>query len=183
MESNFDSVLETALILGSEFIILPWIVLEDRGSLDFYKRLVDKMNAWGESCQNVGLRFAYHNHDFEFQPLDGELPYDIILQGTDPDKVRLEMDLYWVTKAGKDPVELIRANPGRFPLWHVKDMASDGSIANVGEGVIDFQRIFAVAGQAGLELGYIEHDTTEDPEATIRKGLQAVKSLRMASPA
>ena len=133
------------------------------------------MNGWAAACKQAGMRFAYHNHDFEFMPLEGEVPYDIILRQTDPETVFLELDLYWASKAGQDPVTLFENNPGRFPLWHVKDMAADGSIADVGDGVIDFPRIFSVADQAGLEHAFIEHDNTTHPQATLRKGLAATQ--------
>jgi len=175
LDKDFNAVLEGALELRCQYIVLPYLLEHQRISLDDYKRLADKMNGWGEACRKAGVRFAYHNHHFEFAPLENVLPYDIILQKTDPELVFLELDLYWVTKAGQDPVKLFEHHPGRFPLWHIKDMAADGSIADVGDGVIDFPRIFAVADKAGLERGFIEHDTTNHPEVTIRKGLAAMK--------
>jgi sugar phosphate isomerase/epimerase len=177
LDQQFDAVLAGAMVLGNEYIVLPYLFEHQRTSIDDYKRLADKMNHWGEACQKAGIRFAYHNHDFEFMPLDSELPYNIILQQTDRQTAFLELDLYWATKAGQDPVALFEDNPGRFPLWHVKDMAVDGSIVDVGDGVIDFPRIFSAANQAGLEHGIIEHDTTTNPQATIRKGLATVKKL------
>jgi len=177
LDKEFDSVLSDALVLGNQYIVMPYLFEHQRTSIDDYKRLVEKMNCWAEACQKVGIRIAYHNHAFEFIPLDGEVPYDIILQHSDREKVFLELDLYWATKAGQDPVKLFEDNPGRFPLWHVKDMTTDGRIADVGDGVIDFQRIFSAAGQAGFERGFIEHDTTANPEATLRKGLSAAKNF------
>ncbi len=177
LDKDFNAVLAGALALGSRFIVLPYLLEHQRRSIDDYKRLSEKMSVWGAACRKAGIGFAYHNHDFEFIPLEGELPYDLILQRTDPDTVSLELDLYWATKAGKDPVQLIQANPGRFPLWHIKDMASDGSIADVGDGLIDFKRIFSVAHLAGLEHAFIEHDNTQHPQATLRKGLAAAKQL------
>jgi len=177
LNKEFDSVLEGAISLGNKYIVLPYLLEHQRTSLDDYKRLADKMSAWGEACQKAGIRFAYHNHDFEFMRLDGEFPYDIILQQTDRDLVFLELDLYWATKAGHDPVKIIEDNPGRFPLWHIKDMGTDGRIVDVGDGVIDFQRIFLLADQAGLKHGFIEHDTTAHPQATLRKGLAVVKQI------
>lgn len=175
LNKDFDSVLAGAMVLGSQYIVLPYLSEHQRTSIDDYKRLVEQMNRWGEACQKVGIRFAYHNHDFEFMPLGGEQPYDIILKQTDQQSVFLELDLYWAAKAGQDSVTLFEDNPGRFPLWHVKDMAIDGSIVDVGDGVINFQRIFSAAGQAGFERGFIEHDTTTNPQATISKGLAAAQ--------
>jgi len=181
LDKDFESALAGAQVLGSNYLVLPYLYEHQRRSIDDYKRLADKMNRWGEACQKVGIRFAYHNHAFEFKPLNGEIPYDIILQQTHqqakPQTVFLELDLYWAVKAGRDPVQLIESNPGRVPLWHLKDMATDGSIADVGDGVIDFQRIFLAAGKAGFKHGFIEHDTTGNPEATIRRGLEFGKGF------
>jgi len=175
LDKDIDAVLDAALVLGHRYIVLPYLFEDQRTSIDDYKRLAEKMNGWAAACKQAGMRFAYHNHDFEFMPLEGEVPYDIILRQTDPESVFLELDLYWATKAGQDPVTLFENNPGRFPLWHVKDMAADGSITDVGDGVIDFPRIFSVAEQAGLEHAFIEHDNTTHPQATLRKGLAATQ--------
>ena len=177
LDLQFDTVLASAVTLGNQYIVLPYPPEYQSMSIDDYKRLADKMNRWGEACQKAGIRFAYHNHGFEFSAHGGDVPYDIILRHTDRQTVFLELDLYWASKAGQDPVALFKDNPGRFPLWHIKDMATDGSIADVGDGVIDFQRIFSAAGQAGFKHGFIEHDTTTNPEATIRKGFAAVEKL------
>ncbi len=181
LDKDFDAVLADAMVLGNQYVVLPYLFEHQRTSIDDYKRLADKMNQWSEACHKAGIRFAYHNHDFEFMPLGGEVPYDIILQQTDRSLVFLELDLYWATKVGQDPVTLFRDNPGRFPLWHLKDMATDGSIADVGDGVIDFQRIFSAAGKAGFEYGFIEHDTSPDSQATLRKGLTAAKRFTVGS--
>ena len=182
LDKQFNAVLADAMVLGNKYIVLPYLFEHQRTSIDDYKRLADKMNRWAEACEKEGIRFAYHNHDFEFIRVDGELPYDIILRQTDRQTVFLELDLYWAIKAGQDPLKLFEENPGRFPLWHVKDMASDGSIADVGDGVIDFQQIFLAADQAGFKHGFIEHDTTTKPEATLRKGLASVKKIRSVLP-
>ena len=102
---------------------------------------------------------AYHNHDFEFDTFGGDTPgYDVMLQETDPDLVDFEMDLFWVTHAGYDPVAYFERYPGRFSLFHVKDRAADGAMTSVGAGAIDFARIFEHAEQAGLEHAFVEHD-------------------------
>jgi len=110
-----------------------------------------EVNRAGETSKKLGIQFAYHNHDFEFTPLNGRLPYHILLAETDPELVKMEMDLYWITKGGQDPVEYFDRHPGRFPLVHVKDMDQNGEIADVGSGTIDFARIFARSEGAGVE--------------------------------
>jgi len=114
----------------------------------------------GEACKKAGIGFAYHNHATEFDAVEGgKTPYELILSQTDKDLVKMELDLAWATKAGKDPVELFKQHPGRFPLWHAKDIKSDlKTITEVGNGVVDFKRIFAAAQTAGLKYFFVEQD-------------------------
>lgn len=178
LEDNFDAVLESASTLGHKHIVLPWLQEDRRKTLDDYKRLAQRMNLWGEACRKAGLRFSYHNHAFEFDTLNNEIPYDILLSGTDPDYVLFEMDLYWIAKAKRDPTHYFKSHPGRFPLWHIKDMDHKGDITDVGKGVIDFPKIFSAAKLAGLEHGFIEHDSTLQPETTLRTGYETVKRIQ-----
>ncbi len=112
----------------------------------------------GESCREAGLRFGYHNHDFEFETIDGQIPFDVLLDETDPGLVDFELDLFWITKGGEDPLRYFERYPGRFTLCHVKDMAAGGEMVDVGAGGIDFAAIFARAEQAGLKHFFVEHD-------------------------
>ena len=134
--------------------------------------------AEGEALHKAGLTFAYHNHDFEFQLTDQQIPYDVLLAQTDPSYVKMELDLFWTIKAKRDPLAYFANHPGRFPLWHVKDMDQQGHFADVGKGTIDFKAIFAKAEVAGLAHAFIEHDATKDPVATISQGFTTLKSLR-----
>ncbi|MBS0001014.1 MAG: sugar phosphate isomerase/epimerase, partial [Cyclobacteriaceae bacterium] len=113
---------EDAIAVGAEYLVWAYLTEEDRQSLDDYKRHIETWNQFGEVCREAGIQFAYHNHDFEFMEFDGTRAYDLIIQETDPDLVKFELDLYWITKAGFDPVEYFNKARGRFPLWHVKDM-------------------------------------------------------------
>jgi sugar phosphate isomerase/epimerase len=127
------------------------------------------------------LRFAYHNHDFEFKTLDGKIPYDLILAETDARDVKLELDLYWINKAGFDPLAYFEKYPKRFPLVHVKDM--DGSakkyFTEVGRGTIEFKKIFSKANVAGVEHFYIEQDETPaEPLKSVEISLKYLKELR-----
>jgi sugar phosphate isomerase/epimerase len=163
MRNDFDSVLEQAHTMGQKYIVLPWLSEEERKNIDKYKRHAELLNTRGEAAKKAGFQMAYHNHDFEFMTLEGQLPYDLLLRETDSDLVQMELDLYWVVKAGKDPIEYFKKAPGRYPLCHIKDKASDGSITTVGKGSIDFQAIFAHAKTAGLKHFYVEHDNTPRP--------------------
>lgn len=148
---------------GCEYLVWAFLQEEDRKTLDDYKRHIDTWNEFGQVCKDTGLQFAYHNHWFEFEDLEGQKPYDMILAGTDPDLVKLEMDLYWIIKAGSDPVEYFNKAPGRFPMWHVKDMDNtpEKDFTEVGNGVIDFARIFAERDKAGMKYFFVEQDQTK----------------------
>ena len=166
MRDNFEQAMETAALMGQTNLTLPWIAPELR-NLESYRELADLMNTRGEQARKAGFKLAYHNHDFEFETIDGTVPYDLLLERTDPDNVFMELDLYWVHKAGKDAVEYFKKAPGRFIACHVKDSTADGEITSVGNGVIDFQEIFRHADEAGLERFYVEHDNPTDPYRSI----------------
>ncbi|QRR00031.1 sugar phosphate isomerase/epimerase family protein [Dyadobacter sandarakinus] len=114
----------------------------------------------GEAAKKAGIGFAYHNHATEFDKVEGgKTPYELVLSQTDKDLVKMELDLAWATKAGKDPVALFKEHPGRFPLWHCKDIKSDlQTITEVGNGVVPFKRIFEAAKIAGLQYFFVEQD-------------------------
>lgn len=175
-----DATLAEARALGQHWVVVPWLDEADR-TVEGYQRLADDLNRFGAAARAADLRVAYHNHDFEFAPLaDGRAGYDLIVTGTDPSLVDLEIDLFWATKGGRDPVALFAAHPDRFPLCHVKDMAAIGGaqeMVPVGEGEIDFAAIFAHAQEAGLRHFFVEHDNPRDAIASIRTSFQHLRSL------
>lgn len=153
--------------LGVKYCVQPWVEEEDR-HVEFYKRMVGEWNEVGRIMKGVGIQFGYHNHNFEFANLDGIVPYyDIFMPEMDPDLITMEIDFYWVTKAGQDPVEMFNRYPGRFQLFHFKDMLTQQApyfdivkddITSVGAGVIDFKRIMAAADVAGMKYHFVEDD-------------------------
>ena len=177
LQSDLGGVIETAQIIGHRYVILPWLPPEDRATLDQYRYLAEFCNRAGETCREAGLQFGYHHHDWEFQPLEGEVPFDLMLAETDPDLVEFEMDLYWITKGGRSPFEYFDSHPGRFTLCHVKDMGRDRSWADVGSGSIDFASIFARSEQAGLRYFFVEHDEPADPLVSIATSFDYLESL------
>ncbi|MCU7554648.1 sugar phosphate isomerase/epimerase [Alteromonas sp. ASW11-19] len=178
LATKLDVVIEDALTVGHKYIVMPYLTDEQRGSgITPYYRLAANLNRWGEQLKQAGLQLAYHNHDFEFATLDGEQPFQVLLKETDANLMKMELDLYWTAKAKQDPLALFAAHPGRFPLWHVKDMASDGGFADVGSGNIDFAPIFARASQAGLQYPFVERDHTDDKLTTIQRSYKALSSL------
>jgi sugar phosphate isomerase/epimerase len=171
--------LDAAHVIGHRYVVVPWIPVEARTGVDGYKKIAGDFNRAAEQAHAAGLQFAYHNHDFEFTPVDGKLPYDLLLAGTDPKLVQMEMDLYWITKGGQDPLAYFARWPGRFPLVHVKDSMGppDNKMADVGAGKIDWKRIFAKEQQAGIKHFFVEHDQPADAFASIRASCEYLKRL------
>jgi sugar phosphate isomerase/epimerase len=194
--NHWEEQLDAAHAIGHKFIVCPWIDEKQRQSPDGWKRAAELFNKAGEASTKAGIQFAYHNHTFEFRPsplLDGKLPYDFLLAECDPKLVKMEMDLCWISVAGKDPVAYFNKYPGRFPLVHVKDIkplpkGAEGPTENpdknisflteVGSGTIDWKRIFADSEKAGIQHYFVEHDNPADPFASIRKSYEYLRALR-----
>jgi sugar phosphate isomerase/epimerase len=157
---DWDRAIEDASTLGLKYMVCAWLSPAERQGLDHYKKLADTFNKAAEKCKKAGIQFCHHNHDFEFEKQDGQLFYDVILDNTDKELVKMEMDMYWVTKAGQDPVAIIQKHPGRFPLWHLKDMDNtpQHAFTEVGNGTIDFKKIFKYSHDAGLKYFFVEQD-------------------------
>jgi sugar phosphate isomerase/epimerase len=163
LSNDWQRAVDDAAELGQKYVNCAYLTDAERKSIDDYKKYVDLFNKSGEVAKKAGLQFGYHNHDFEFKKMDGQLPYDLIAS-TDPELVKLELDLYWIVKAGLDPVDLFKKYPGRFPLWHVKDMdKGDQSFAEVGTGSIDFKKIFDARKIAGMTHFFVEQDMAKRP--------------------
>lgn len=156
---------------------VPYLVCANTpiNTLDDIKASIEILNKTDEYCKKVGIGFAYHNHDAEFRAVEGQIPYEMFLSQT---KIKMELDLAWATKGGKDPVALFKEHPGRFPLWHVKDLDEKReTILPVGEGTINYKRIFENAGTAGLVNYFVEHDMPKDPWASVKKSIETVKKF------
>ena len=171
--------LDAAHVIGHEYIVMPWIPEERRKTLDQWKAMAADFNRAATSAKAAGVQFAYHNHDFEFKTVEGKIPYDVLLAETDPNLVKMEIDLYWITKAGQDPLAYFARIPGRVPMVHVKDGkgAPDWAMTEVGSGAIDWKRIFARSQQAGIKHYFVEHDQPADPIASITASCGYLKHL------
>jgi sugar phosphate isomerase/epimerase len=180
VKGNWDQKVEDAKQLGLKYMVNAILQPEERKSFDDYKQLIDVFNKAGETTQKAGIQFCYHNHDFEFKKYGQTTAYDYLLKNLDPKLVKFEMDCFWVTHAGADPVAYFKKYPGHFPLLHIKDMkdhppvshefdAKMGLFAPVGQGTINWKRIFAGAKEAGMQHYYVEQDYCEQPP------LEAVK--------
>jgi sugar phosphate isomerase/epimerase len=175
---DWPRTLAVAAEIGHGWVVVPWIPADARAGSDGYRRVAERFNRAGDEARRAGLRFAYHNHDFEFETTpEGDLPFDLLLEATDPELVEFEMDVFWTVRGGSDPLEYFRAFPGRFPLAHLKDMDGSGTMVDVGSGNIDFGAILRAADEAGLRHAFVEHDNPEDPLATARRSLEHLRSL------
>jgi sugar phosphate isomerase/epimerase len=153
--------------LGVKYCIKPWIEEVDR-NLESYKKMIADCNEVGKITKSVGIQFGYHNHNFEFANIDGVVPYyDLFLPGMDADLITMELDLFWASKAGQDPVAMFNKYPGRFQLLHFKDMRTNqppffevikDDVCSVGEGVIDFRKILESKETAGAKYIIVEDD-------------------------
>lgn len=152
--------IEAAKICGQTYVVVPHLSDQLRATPTDFKAVADKVNKAGEMCKAAGLRVAYHNHDFEFKAISGTSLYNVLLKETDPALVDFELDLYWVVRAGLDPLKLMAAHPKRFTMWHVKDMdkAKPELNTEVGAGSIDFKKIFQSASTSGLKHIYMEQE-------------------------
>ncbi|HYH05413.1 MAG TPA: sugar phosphate isomerase/epimerase, partial [Bacillota bacterium] len=157
MAGFVDKCIEGALALDQRYITWPWLDPAFR-TLEHFRQLTGKLNAIGERINKAGLGFAYHHHDFEFTDHGGENGYEIIMRETDPALVKLQMDLYWVMRSSKlGPSQLIDKQPGRFVMWHIKDMdKKTQDYSELGNGSIDFTKILPDSKRAGLQYYYIE---------------------------
>lgn len=162
-----EKVIADAASAGAKYIIYPFLPDKFRSNLDGWKATAEKFNKIGEVAKKNDIQFGYHNHAFEFDKIEDQIPYDLLLSQTDPALVTFEMDLYWVTKGGYNPVDYFKKYPGRFQLWHVKDMTKtdDMFFAPVGSGRIDFSSIFAERKTAGMKYFFVEQDSFKDLDA------------------
>lgn len=191
-QTDLGAAMDWAKGHGVDFVVMPYLPNDQRPEqLDGYKALAEKMSAAAEAARGVGLGFAYHNHAFEFQPMEGSTPLDALMAGSDPSLVGLELDVFWVSLAGLDPVEMLKKYAGRVPLVHLKDKAADApqqfaegppkeSFKEVGNGVLDFQAILEACRAAGVAHYFVEQDQTPgDPLASLKQSYEHLRSLRV----
>jgi sugar phosphate isomerase/epimerase len=177
--TNLSAVLDSAHIVGHEYVVCPFIDEKMRKQPGVWKQIAENFNRAGEAAQKAGIQFAYHNHSFEFEPVDGKLPYDMLLAETDPKLVKMEMDLYWIVKGGADPLTYFKRYPGRFPLVHVKGRDKDGNMASVSaDNSIDWKKIFAHSEEAGIRHYIVEHDNPASPFGSLQESYRYLEQLR-----
>jgi len=192
---GWQKVLDDSKAIGHQFVVIPFLDEPVRKTLDDWKRIAAAFNTAADASRKAGLKFAYHNHHFEFVPVEGRLPFDVLLEECDRSLVQFEIDLCWTAVAGVDPLALFQRYPGRFPMVHLKDLkriparlpGETGMIpfervfpdlADVGQGIIDWKRIFAQSAQAGVTHYFAEHDTPADAFASLTASYKYLDALR-----
>ncbi len=170
---NAKKMAEDHAKLGTKYCLQPWVVEEARTTIASYQKMAADWNKVGKIMKEHGIQFGYHNHNFEFGKVEGKIPYfDVFMKELDKDLITMEIDLFWTTKSGNDPVEIFKKYPGRFQLFHMKDMYTKQDpfyttvgvtdFAPVGEGLIDFKRILAARKIAGNKYLIVEQDSSKD---------------------
>ena len=179
---NLDDIkayVDASNTLGSKYVVAPWLDDKLRKTADDYKRVAERLNVAGELCIKSGLNVGYHNHGFEFDKFGDKTGLDIMLAETDPNLVYYELDLYWAAHAGHNPIDLFKKYPGRFKMWHVKDMDKSNKEWNteIGKGSIDFKSIFAKAELSGVKHIYLEQETNYKPDliGSIKASIDYIK--------
>ena len=178
MMHDWQRAVDDAAAAGVKYMVCAWLSETERGSVSHYYKVADQLNIAGAATKKAGMQLCYHNHDFEFEKQAGKVPYQALLIHADEKLVKMEVDLYWLTKAGQDPTLLFAQYPGRFPLWHLKDMDNTPKkmFTEVGNGVVDFKRIFESAKQAGLRYAFVEQDICPgDPFDSIARSISYIK--------
>jgi sugar phosphate isomerase/epimerase len=188
LEPRLAQEIDYAHQLGLKYMVVAWLTPEERRSLDQYKRYAEFFNRAGAETKKAGIQFGYHNHNFEFKTFDGKVAFDELLRLTDPQLVKIELDCFWMTWAGRNPVDYMKRDPGRYPILHIKDRKpgfgtstdvddKPGPFTEVGHGIIDWKPIFAAA-SAGVKHYFVEQDFCDrSPFESARISYEYLKGL------
>jgi hydroxypyruvate isomerase len=181
INDGWGAVIDDARALGCRYVVIPSIPEALRTSLESYRRVAGEFNRAAAVAAQSGVRFAYHNHAVDFAPLERRVPYDILLEATDPSLVDIELDLYWIVRSGQDPRRYFNRWPGRCKLIHAKDSSAgpDYKMADVGGGIIDWPNTLAAARAAGAEHCFVERDDSPDPMASITASFRYLRGIKV----
>ncbi|MBN6033485.1 sugar phosphate isomerase/epimerase [Amycolatopsis sp. 195334CR] len=177
MRANAVKEIETARVLGVRYLVVPSLP----GSLQTvagYSLAASEFGKWGVLARSAGLKFLFHNHGVDFKVVDGRVLYDILVEETDPRFVNFELDIYWIYHGGQDPLAYFARYPGRFPVYHVKDMAPNGSFEDVGYGTLDWPKIFRQYEQSGIREYVVEHDQPKVPLESAARSHEYLRTVR-----
>ncbi|MGB3777918.1 MAG: sugar phosphate isomerase/epimerase [Tunicatimonas sp.] len=186
---DFAGVVESAQKLGMNYLVFGYMRKEERQTLDDYHRIAEKLNEAGEQCNAAGIKLCYHNHAFEFEPIDGTVPYDILIDETDADKLHFELDVFWSSLAGHEPLPLMKKLGNRITLLHLKNkkrgtpLIYDESTVPIDafqeldDGVIDIKKILLLAEKNGVEQCFVEQDQSPDPIQSISQSAKYLHAI------
>jgi sugar phosphate isomerase/epimerase len=178
LRGDLDGVIREAGTFGASFIVCPSVDAEERRTTNDWKRVCQTLARAGRVARRHGLVLAYHNHDYEFAPYaDGATPFELLLRETDPEDVKLELDVYWVARGGLDPVLCLRDNAARIALLHLKDLGRDGATVELGAGVLAMEQIVRTALAIGTKHLFVEQDDSADPLSSIGVSLRFLEGL------
>jgi sugar phosphate isomerase/epimerase len=177
LADDFEGALADVRTLGGQWVVVPSLPTGLR-TPDGFREAAAAFNVAGRAAHKEGLKLLFHNHGHDFDEVDGQVLFDILLDEVEPDLLGFELDLYWVVDGGKDPISYFESHPGRFPALHVKDKAADGSFADVGTGRLDFPAIFAHAERGGVQQWLVEHDAPTDPWVSAQTSYQSLAEMR-----
>ena len=186
---NFAGVVDSAKQLGMNYLVFGYLRKEERGTLDDFHKVAEELNKAGEQCNAAGIKLCYHNHAFEFQPIQGKVPYDILIEETDPDKLHFELDVFWASLAGHEPISLMKKLGDRITLLHLKNkkpgtplIYDEGKVPTdafreLNDGVIDIEGILSLAKKNGVEQCFVEQDQSPDPIQSITQSINYLRSV------
>jgi sugar phosphate isomerase/epimerase len=177
--TEFGSLLDYANRIGHEYLVVAWIDADER-TIPGYKKIAARFNEAARAAEQSDVKFGYHNYSFEFKPINGQVPYDLLLKECDSRLVKMEIDVFWMTQGGGDPVKYLERHPGRFPMLHVKDMgpAPKHEMLDVGQGIINWKTIFRAGKTGGVKHVFVENDEAKDQLASIKKSFGYLNTLR-----
>ncbi len=181
LSSGLEKMVESCAAIGQKYIVCAFTAPNERKDLNDFKKLAELFNKAGEVCKKSGIQLAYHNHAFEFDKVEGQMLFDYLLDNVSADLMSIEIDLFWVVKAGVNPMTYFEKYPNRFPLWHVKDMdnTEKKEFTEVGNGTIDFKPIFQNAKKAGMKHFFVEQDVCKrNPLESIKISFDYLKTMK-----
>jgi len=178
LDDNFQKTMEEAVASGQPYLICSSMPSKGQ-TVDNYKKVAEAFNKAGEDCKKLGLKFGYHNHEYEFESENGEVLYDVLMDNTDPDLVHMELDLGWVIVGGKDPLDYLKKYPGRFPLWHLKDMdMTKKESTEFGKGGLDIKTMMENQEISGVKHIFIEQEEyASTPLESMKHNMEFLKNL------
>jgi len=178
LDGDFQKTMDEAVVSGQPYLICS--SMPSRGqTVDNYKRVAEAFNKAGEDCKKLGLKFGYHNHEYEFESDQGEVLYDVLMDNTDPELVHMELDLGWVIVGGKKPLDYFEKYPGRFPLWHLKDMdMTKKQSTEFGKGALDIKTMMQNQEASGVQHIFIEQEEyASTPLESMKHNMDFLKNI------